>query len=113
VSAHPTILDVHALEIAERARVVLEMCKKTHDLDERLAYVELAFMPPPGVDHAMIEFQEEPGGQFMLDLGWRRDGAAVAGAPRREGVAGRARRDPGRCRKHHAASAERGHPRAA
>jgi hypothetical protein len=57
------------IPLVDRARIVRDLCARTGDVEERLAFVELAFLPPTGLADAFEQFQEDATGQLTLDLG--------------------------------------------
>jgi len=68
MSAPRTLANVALVDLATRARIVRELCRATGDVDERFAFVELAFLTPPANPTCVADFREEPDGQLALDL---------------------------------------------
>lgn len=72
MSRYRTLQDVASVPLAKRAEIVRALCRETSDVDERLAYVEAAFLPPPRTAaelcNGVTQFVEDAGGQLVLDL---------------------------------------------
>src|SRR4051794_20677665 len=59
VSARKTLADVALVDLGERARIVRHLCRATGDVDERCAFVELAFIGPADARRQAPSYPED------------------------------------------------------